>query len=113
MSRRDREFSTTSKIQWRRISVKVSEKILSRDSETGAYTRLLHFDAGGETSDVLTHDFYEEVYILEGSITDKRLGRTFSQGMYAYRTPGMKHGPWVATDGCLTFEVRYLSAPPK
>ena len=30
------------------------------------------------------HDFFEEVYIVSGSLTDLRLGRTFSNGMYPY-----------------------------
>ncbi len=113
MRRRDREFSTTSRIPWHRIRKGVSEKILSIDSGSGAYVRLLHFDPGAETSEVLTHDFYEEVYILEGTLTDKRLGRTFRRGMFAFRNPGMKHGPYLSTDGCTTIEFRYFGLRPK
>ena len=86
----------------------MSEKILAHSNETGAYTRLLRFDAGFESSEVLVHDFYEEVYILQGSIIDKRLGRSFRQGMYAFRNPGMKHGPYHSPEGCLTIEFRYF-----
>jgi hypothetical protein len=72
-------------------------------------TRQLRFEPGTDTSDngVLTHDFWEEVYILEGDLTDLRLGETFTAGMYACRPPGMEHGPWSTQSGCLTFEVRY------
>jgi len=111
--RRDREFSTTSKIPWRRVGEGVSEKILSRDSESGAYIRLLHFDPGAETFEVFTHDFYEEVYILEGSLTDKRLKRTFRQGMFAFRNPEMKHGPYSSADGCTTIEFRHFGLKRK
>jgi hypothetical protein len=58
-------------------------------------------------SGTLTHDVWEEVWILEGSLHDLRLDQTFTQGMYACRPPGMPHGPWRSADGCLTFEVRY------
>ena len=47
------------------------------------------------------------MYILEGDLTDLRLGETFTAGMYACRPPGMEHGPWTTEAGCLTFEVRY------
>ena len=86
----------------------LSEQILS-DAGGGAVTRLLNFDAGTDTSPngVQSHDFWEEVYVLEGSLTDLRLGETFTAGMYACRPAGMAHGPWRSDDGCVTFEVRY------
>jgi hypothetical protein len=56
---------------------------------------------------VVRHDVWEEVWILEGAITDLSLGQTFTAGMYAGRPPGMPHGPWISLEGCMTFEVRY------
>jgi len=92
---------------------RLMERILSQDAAAGVATRILRFDPGADTTPdgVQRHDFWEEVYILEGSITDLRLGQTFTSGMYACRPPGMEHGPWRSTDGCLTFEVRYRAAP--
>jgi hypothetical protein len=46
------------------------------------------------------------VYILEGSLTDLRLGETFTAGMYAYRHPGMEHGPWTSAEGVLMLVIR-------
>jgi ChrR Cupin-like domain len=88
----------------------LTERLLAVDREGGVATRVLRFEPGTDTTPngVQRHDFWEEVYILEGSITDLRLGRTFSAGMYASRPPGMDHGPWSSSMGCLTFEVRYL-----
>jgi len=85
------------------------ERILAADSASGVATRLLRFDPGVNTSAAGTqlHDFWEEVYILEGALHDLSLNQTFAAGTYACRPPGMPHGPWVAPDGCLTFEVRY------
>jgi len=85
----------------------VSQKILSRN-EDGDVTRLLRFDAGVETSGTITHDFWEEVWILEGELMDLGKGQTFTAGMYACRPPGMVHGPYRVPKGCVTFEVRYF-----
>lgn len=85
------------------------ERILAADAERGVGSRVLRFEPGTDTTPngVQCHDFWEEVYIIEGSITDLRLGQTFTAGMYASRPPGMEHGPWRSEEGCLTFEVRY------
>jgi hypothetical protein len=87
----------------------LSELVLSADPEGGSFTRLLRFAPGADTSPngVLTHDVWEEVWILEGAMEDLRLGQVFTKGMYACRPPGMEHGPWRSPEGCLTFEVRY------
>ncbi len=86
----------------------LTERVLAQ-AGPGVATRILRFEPGTDTTPngVQIHDFWEEVYILEGSITDLRLGETFTAGMYACRPPGMEHGPWVSHEGCLTFEVRY------
>lgn len=85
------------------------ERILARDSRSGDYTRLMRFepDADSSPNGTLTHDFWEEVYIVEGDLTDLRLGETFTAGMYACRPPGMPHGPWRSEDGVLMVEFRY------
>jgi hypothetical protein len=85
------------------------ELILTRDPETGDYTRLLRFPPNADTrpNGVVTHDFWEEVWILEGAIHDVPLGQTFTKGMYACRPPGMAHGPWTSEMGALTIELRY------
>ena len=83
------------------------QRLLSTDEAEGVSTRLLKFDPGVETDEVITHDFWEEVIILEGELHDKTLNKTFTAGMYACRPPGMVHGPYSSPNGCLTFEVRY------
>jgi anti-sigma factor ChrR (cupin superfamily) len=88
----------------------LDERIVVSAGKPGIVTRMLRFAPGLDTSPngTLTHDFWEEVYILQGEMTDLRLSETFSAGDYACRPPGMEHGPWRAGDqGCLTFEVRY------
>jgi hypothetical protein len=88
----------------------LEEMVLAADAETGDFTRLLRFGPGADTSPngTLTHDVWEEVWILSGSIEDLRLGTTFGPGQYACRPPGMEHGPWrAAPEGAMTFEIRY------
>ncbi|MCU1664836.1 MAG: hypothetical protein JWR58_4901 [Pseudonocardia sp.] len=83
------------------------ERVLAGDGRVE--TRILCFAPGTDTTPngVQVHEFWEEVYILTGSITDLRLGQTFTEGSYACRPPGMAHGPWRSPEGCTTFEVRY------
>lgn len=115
MPKPELEFFSPDHLPWQRADANVEglyEKILSRDPETGDYTRLLRFEPGTDTTPngVLTHEFWEEVWIVEGSLTDLRLNQTFTAGMYACRPPGMQHGPWVSPNGCVTFEVRHYPA---
>lgn len=101
---------------WRRVADdatnQLEEMILTADEETGDCTRLLRFPPGADTTPngTLTHAFWEEVWILEGSILDTRLGEEFGAGQYACRPPGMPHGPWVSPKGAVTLEFRYHPA---
>jgi len=114
MAKREREFFTVTDIDWTPalggIVPGLYERVLAPDpAHSGVATRILRFDPGADTSaaGVQRHDFWEEVYILEGSLHDLTLNQTFPKGTYACRPPGMAHGPWVAPEGCTTFEVRY------
>ncbi|TDD85920.1 cupin domain-containing protein [Actinomadura rubrisoli] len=112
MAKPEHEFFAAEKVGFTPCAGDVpqlTERILAADDASGVATRMLRFEPGTDTTPngVQAHDFWEEVYILEGSITDLRLGETFTAGMYACRPPGMEHGPWLSEEGCLTFEVRY------
>jgi hypothetical protein len=113
MAKPEREFFLVEEVAWTPaqggLVPGLFERILSADSASGVATRILRFDAGTNTSVAgpQVHPFWEEVYILEGSLHDLTLNQTFPAGTYACRPPGMPHGPWVAPDGCVTFEVRY------
>jgi hypothetical protein len=98
--------------EWRAAGDKVEgiwEQILSEDPGSRSYTRLLRFDAGvsSEANGTLVHDFWEEVFIVRGDLTDLRLNERFTAGMYACRPPGMPHGPWRTDEGALMVEFRY------
>lgn len=101
------EFFDPKSISWAVLGGGLSEKILAGDEKNGNYTRLLCFEPGTVTLETLKHEFWEEVWIVSGSIRDLRLEETFTAGMYACRPPGMPHGPWESPEGCVTFEIRY------
>jgi ChrR Cupin-like domain len=113
MTKPEREFFPVTEVEWTPaqggVVAGLFERVLSTDPASGVATRMLRFDPGTDTSaaGAQVHAFWEEVYILEGSLRDLTLDQVFVKGMYTCRPPGMAHGPWVATDGCLTFEVRY------
>ena len=101
------EFFDPEKIPWQSLGGGLHQKVLAGE-ESGNYTRLLRFDPGTVTGETLKHEFWEEVWILEGTMIDLGKRQTFTAGMYACRPPGMVHGPYrVPAGGCLTFEIRY------
>ena len=61
---------------------KIVERVLARHPETGVATRILHYEPGADSEPmgVQVHDFWEEVYILDGEFTDLSLGQTFRCG---------------------------------
>ena len=71
------------------------------------FARVWCGDKGVETRGTITHDFWEEVWILEGELIDLGKRQTFGAGMYACRPPGMVHGPYRVDRGCVTLEIRY------
>lgn len=112
MAKAEQEFEPVESVDWTAVTPDIpglDERVLSQEAP-GVATRILRFAPGVDTSPmgVQRHDFWEEVYILEGAIHDLTLGQTFGAGEYACRPPRMPHGPWTSPDGCVTFEVRYL-----
>lgn len=83
----------------------VWQQVISGGRDEGVTTRLLRFDPGSSTDDVVAHDFWEEIYIVSGIFECGE--QTYSAGCVAVRPPGMPHGPFRSKGGCLNFEVRY------
>ena len=115
MPKQEREFFDVKELEATAVAVQpgLTERILSHDPVSGDYTRLLYFPPGAETTGVQRHDFWAEVWIVEGAIFDVTLQKNFTAGMYACRPPGMPHGPWRSPEGCTTFEVRYFKPEAK
>ncbi|GHJ40771.1 cupin domain-containing protein [Streptomyces sp. TS71-3] len=91
----------------------VEERELALDPATGSRTALVRWAPGTDTSaqGVARHDFWEEVYLLEGGLHDLTLDATFTAGMYACRPPGMPHGPWTSGDGVTMLVITYPGDP--
>jgi hypothetical protein len=108
--KQEREFFDTTALDWQPVvgSPGVSERVLSRADDV-ILTRLARWDAGLDTTPagVIRHDYIEEVYLLDGELTDLTLVTTFRAGEYACRPVGMPHGPYRTDHGCLMLEIRY------
>ena len=102
-----KEFFPAQSVPWVDAGGGISERVLSEDAD-GILTRLARW-APGTTSgtEVIRHEYVEEVYLLEGELTDLTLEQTFGPGDYACRPPGMPHGPYVTAGGCTMLEIRY------
>lgn len=95
-------------IEWKKIYEGVFERVLRKDDETRACTRLVRFEPGSRLNSILEHEFYEEFLVIDGALIDSTLQKTYTRGMYAYRPPGLKHGPFMSPEGCLAVEIRYF-----
>lgn len=120
----EHEFFDTADVPWTAApgAPGVSERVLTAGAaegtaaETGGeartgdeVTRLARWAPGVDTSaaGVIRHAYYEEVYLLEGELEDLTLGQTFTRGHFASRPPGMPHGPYRTSTGCLMLEIRH------
>ena len=92
------------------IEHKILAGRLDEANRCGSRTRLLRFAPGVFTTQPFFHEYWEEIYVISGDLTDLRLDERFEAGHYACRPPGMEHGPWRSENGALLFEVRYFSA---
>lgn len=88
-------------------------KLLSSDFDEararGYRTRLVRVVAGGETFEPFTHAYWEEVYLLEGTLVSKLDATVHEAQAYVIRPPGTPHGPFVSHTGCLMLEMQYFA----
>jgi anti-sigma factor ChrR (cupin superfamily) len=108
MAKQELEFLDPNSLTWRRpegYPEGILELIITEDKETSEFTRLLKFEPGTVMTNVLVHECWEEVYILEGGLICG--DQVYTTGMVTVRPPGMKHGPFKTPVGALTFEVHY------
>lgn len=89
------------------LGLGVSAIILSRDAESGGFTRLLTMDAGATTehAGIQCHKGPEHALLLRGDLHDLTLGQTFRGLSYACRPTGTEHGSWRSETGCTILEV--------
>ena len=96
----------------------IEQKILAGDldesNKIGNRTRLLRFAPGIYTTEPFVHEYWEEVYLLDGDLivgNDKNGegGTPFHKNTYACRPPGAYHGPFKSKKGCLLLEIHYYN----
>jgi hypothetical protein len=85
------------------------EVTLALDGQTGDYTRLTRFLPGADTTAFgpKSHDYPEEIMIIEGRMYDAAFARWLEVGDYASRPPGEVHGPFRTDTGCVVLEMSY------
>lgn len=96
----------------------VEQKILAggldETRRTGSVTRLLRMLPGTRTTEILEHEFWEEVYVMSGDymildVATLEPIETFPVGAaYACRPPHKKHGPFGTVHGAMLIEIRYF-----
>lgn len=94
------------------IEQKILAGALDEEGRSGSRTRLLRFASGAFTTAPFVHEYWEEVYLLEGDLIvgndpEGRGGERFFAGTYACRPPGAAHGPFKSEGGCLLLESHY------
>src|ERR1700759_4942597 len=94
------------------IEQKILAGALDEQHRSGSRTRLLRFAPGVFTTEPFVHEYWEEVYLIEGDLTvgndtDGNGGDSFAPETYACRPPGAAHGPFKSRGGCLLLEIHY------
>jgi hypothetical protein len=96
------------------IEQKILAGALDEEGRSGNRTRLLRFAPGVFTTAPFVHEYWEEVYLMEGDLTvgndaEGRGGESFAAGTYACRPPRAVHGPFKSNRGCLLLEIHYYA----
>ena len=91
---------------WYSIGPGIWELLLNgeKDSHHKSVLQWFEPDQKSPQTEPITHPYVEEVCFLQGGLRDLTLNQEWGPGAYAYRMPGMEHGPYQASErGCLEF----------
>lgn len=95
-----------------------SEKILAgsldEKNKVGNRTRLLRIEPGAFSTQPFVHEYWEEVFLVEGDLVcgsdaEGKGGEQFTGPTYCVRPPGVYHGPFASRTGCLLLETHYFA----
>jgi hypothetical protein len=92
------------------LHVQVLADDLDEKAGTGGRSRLVRFEPGARTYDLLQHHYWEEVYVLAGDLQALDVDRPSLA--FSIRPPGTPHGPFTSRSGCLLLEIQYFAAVP-
>jgi hypothetical protein len=103
---------------WTILEPGIDELVLNHDPATGRRSTLQRWQPGARNAKTSLHDYFEEVMLMEGDFrvvpgegTAKGENETewWGKGAYAFRHPGMLHGPFESRSGCLMFITCYAA----
>lgn len=94
------------------IQQKIITGSLDPVNKKGGYVRLLRFLPGAYSTEPFVHDYWEEVFVIEGDLIvgsdeNGKGGEPFPARTYCCRPPGVPHGPFRSEKGCLLLEQHY------
>ncbi|KAF2815333.1 uncharacterized protein BDZ99DRAFT_459234 [Mytilinidion resinicola] len=97
----------TSPRTWEPLEPGITQMTLNSDPSTGRVMCLQRWEPNTRNEiQNFVHDYIEEIFIVEGDLRDlkgREGGTVWRKGAYAYRKPGMDHGPFGSEGGCLMF----------
>ncbi|KAL0575235.1 hypothetical protein V5O48_006726 [Marasmius crinis-equi] len=114
---------TSQSREWKTLGPGITQMILNHNPESGRRTCLQKWEPKTSNQIQDAHDYIEEIFIVEGDLRDLKgrksgvgeivgdgqvdegKGEVWTKGSYAYRRPGMEHGPFKSEEGCLMFIV--------
>jgi anti-sigma factor ChrR (cupin superfamily) len=74
---------------------------LFENPSTGESTALMRVEPGARAGSH-SHDFFEEIYVLDGEFSDEE--RTYLRGQYCVRSPGTLHTA-ASEQGCVVMLI--------
>lgn len=95
------------------IEQKILAGSLDETNNRGSRSRLLRFQPGEYTTKPFVHEYWEEVFLVQGDLTvgndeQGQGGTSYAPFTYACRPPGAVHGPFKSEKGCILFELHYF-----
>ena len=88
-------------------AIPAKNKVLAEDPETGAYTRIVYMPPGFKLSEPKKHEFWEEIFVLDGYMIDYSSDKIYPKGSYALRQAGVMHGTFGSELGCTILETTW------
>ena len=95
------------------LSIRVLTGTLDEVAKRGSISRLVKWAPGTLLDQIVKHDCYQEVLVLQGTFlaatpADPVHFTPFPALSFATRPPGIAHGPYMAgPEGCVILETKY------
>ena len=84
-----------------------AEKMLNLDASHGTFTKVVKMLPGYRTLNPEVHDYWEEVYYLDGELIETKRNIKLKHGSYECIPPQTAHGPFETKTGCELLVIAY------